>query len=169
MFFYNSSPLACCIKSIYSDRNQVSCSLLTRDRGTVQGCHVQTSNILYILLSDLAQICSLSYQSSINSTKIWQVNKPKQPAAIFRHASVSVFRCDKKQPPHAAKMETRDWWHHFGLPGDSWNPFRACLSFFVSLFLSLFPLSPSSLLLFFPVCSPPSPRHTIRRASLCSR
>lgn len=169
MFFYNSSPLACCIKSIYSDRNQVSCSLLTRDRGTVRGCHVQTSNILYILLSDLAQICSLSYQSCINSTKIWQVNKPKQPAAIFRHASVSVFRCDKKQPPHAAKMETRDWWHHFGLPGDSWNPFRACLSFFVSLFLSLFPLSPSSLLLFFPVCSPPSPCHTIRRASLCSR
>lgn len=105
------------LKSTDSDSNQVSCSPLTRNRGSEGCCHVQTSNILYILLSDLAQIRSLSYQSWINSTKIWQVNKPKRLAAIFRHASLSVFRCDQKQSPYAGMMETRDWWHHSVFPG----------------------------------------------------
>lgn len=151
------------LKSIYPDSNQVSSN--SPNRGLEACCHVPTSNFLYILLSDLAQICSLSYQTGIKSTKIWQFNKPKRPAAIFRRASLSVFRCDKKQSPYAGRMETRDWWHHSALPGGLRKTLLGLVSLFLSL--SLIPPSPSSL--FFPVCSSPSLCHPIRRASLCSR
>lgn len=54
-----------------------------------------------------------------------------------------------------SSLHMQEWWRletdgiTLSSPGDSWKPFRACLS--LSFSLSLIPPSPSSL--FFPVCS----------------